>query len=123
MVVAAAMIPLFGLLVAGASETGLPAMPLAVIGFCTGFFLVVQNLEARRAGLLAGVLPWLGIVAGICFLVMAFGFLLGMAAAAFFVLASLGWFAGAVTSAGWMIWLGVRLRGANPLPTAVGTPA
>lgn len=33
-----------------------------------GFSVLVHSLEARRAGLLRGALPWVGIVTGACFL-------------------------------------------------------
>ena len=114
---AAVTFPIFGVLVAifSTSNSTLPELGLVVLGACIAYFLIVQNWEARRAGLLHGVLPWLGLVAGGCFALMAIASLAGQVSSIFFGLAFLSFFAGAITFVFWAIWLGIRLRGATPL--------
>ena len=81
---------------------------LCLVGLVAGGFTVLHNLEAHRVGILGGVLPWLGITAGVFFLVFWLGVLLGLPPLVFF-----GLFVGGVLYAGWAIWLGAWL-GRNP---------
>jgi len=123
---AAITFPTFGVLVAvfSTSNSTLPELGLVVLGACIAFFLLVQNWEARRAGLLHGVLPWLGLVAGGCFALMSAASLAGQVSPIFFGLAYLAFFAGSICFVFWSIWLGLRLRGATRLPGApAGPPA
>ena len=85
-----------------------------------GLSLLVHNVDGRRAGLLHGVLPWVGIVTGLAFAVAGLGFaslLVPMGTTLFTV----GWNAlllGQVLYIVWAIWMGVKLSRSN-----AGAPA
>jgi hypothetical protein len=96
--------PLIALAAWSQAPTWMLQLLLCLIGLTAGGFTILHNLEARRAGLLTGALPWLGIAAGAFFLVFWLGVLLALVPLVF-----LGFFPGAVLYAGWAIWLGVRL--------------
>jgi hypothetical protein len=121
--IAAVSFPIFGIVIAVASNTSVPAIPLAVLAICMSFYLIVQNWEARKAGLLQGVLPWIGLVSGGCFAIMGFGFVVGLASPIFFGLGFLGFFAAIVCFSFWSIWLGIRLRGVTQPAAPAATTA
>jgi hypothetical protein len=101
-------------LVAGASGWVIQLL-LCLVGLVAGGFTILHNLEAHRVRILKGVLPWLGIVSGIFFLVFWFGVLIGLP-----LLTGFGFYIGGILYAAWAIWLGVRL-GRNPAPAAAVT--
>lgn len=113
--VAGIFVPLLiAIVIATQAPAGVQQLAICLLGLTAGGFLTFHNVEAIRAGLLRGVLPWLGIVAGVAFLVLWLGSLVGL-----FPLIALGFFIGTVFYAGWAIWLGRRLR----VPATVGAPA
>ena len=93
---------------AGAPQSVLQLL-VCLLGLAAGGFTVLHNLEALRAGILSGPLPWLGIVAGLAFLVFWLGTLIQLP-----VLMAAGFFTGAVCYAGWSIWLGLELGRTAP---------
>lgn len=92
--------------------------PVAAVLVSAGFgvYLVVVNLVGKRAGLLGRVLPWLGVVSGALFLVVALLMVVGLPERAGF-----GFFPGAALYSGWSLWLGFRLRGKAPEPAVSPT--
>jgi hypothetical protein len=84
-------------------------IPYTVLFVGVGFTLLVHNIEARRAGLLHGALPWIGIAAGTGFIYLGVlqSFVLFTTA---FVM---GWYYGLIPTqvlyVVWTIWLGVHL--------------
>jgi hypothetical protein len=68
---AAVFLPvLFGIeLVSDKGWLGTIVVSLLVL--CVGLTLLIHNINARRAGLLKGALPWIGIVAGVAYLLVA----------------------------------------------------
>jgi hypothetical protein len=87
---------------------GLGTVVSSVLALCVGLSLLVHNIDARRAGLLKGALPWIGIVAGVAYLLLAltvyagFGFIALMLGQVFYI--------------AWATWMGIRLRAGNPAP-------
>jgi hypothetical protein len=85
-----------------------------------GISLLVHNLDARRAGLLQGVLPWLGTVTGVAYVLggIGFGTLLAPGlGTTFFVIGFNVVRLGQVLYIVWAIWLGVHLsRSKAPAP-------
>ena len=118
-VIAMFMPPLVGLVAFLATNTNLPSVPAGVLGFALAVFLIIQNREARKAKLLHGVLPWIGMVAGGAFAVSGLGWLLSLASPLGYGLAFLGLIAGGLCCLFWSVWLGVVLRRAQRLPEIV----
>ena len=76
-----------------------------------GVYLVVMNLVGWRARLLGRVLPWIGIVAGVLFLIAALMIVVGLGAGV-----SLPIVPAIPLYLLWSLWLGFRLRGKAPSP-------
>jgi hypothetical protein len=93
----------------------LGALCVLVIGVCVGISLLVHNLDARRAGLLKGNLPWVGVVAGVAFILAAIGIAISLPPLGFTAL-----ILGQTFYIAWAIWLGMKLGGAK---TATPAPA
>jgi hypothetical protein len=77
-----------------------------------GISILVHNWEARRAGILHGVLPWLGIVSGVAMTLAGIGYALFVpngTRALFFLIAINFLLLGQVLYMVWAIWLGVKL--------------
>lgn len=80
----------------------------SALALCVGLSLLVHNIDARRAGLLRGALPWIGIVAGVAYLLLAltvyagFGFIALMLGQVFYI--------------AWATWMGIRLRASSAAP-------
>jgi hypothetical protein len=97
-------------------------IPYTVLFVGVGFTLLVHNIQARRAGLLHGALPWIGIAAGAGFIYLGVlqSFVLFTTA---FVM---GWYYGLIPTqvlyVVWTIWLGVHLLRAKA-PTRVAAAA
>lgn len=111
-----AMLPLLLALASlGQTRGWLTQLIVCLMGLTAGGFTILHNLEGRRARLLSGPLPWLGIAAGALFLVFWLGILIASTP-----LVAAGLFPGLVLYAAWSIWLGVRL-GRQPVPAAALT--
>jgi hypothetical protein len=98
---------LFGIAVITNAAT-LGTIVVSVLALCIGLSLLVHNIDARRAGLLKGSLPWIGVVAGVAYLLFAL-----------MVYAGLGFVAlilGQVFYIAWAIWIGIKLRASRPAP-------
>ena len=81
-----------------------------------GVNLLIHNIDARRAGLLHGVPPWLGIITGVAFVVAGLGI---------WTIAPLGFIGlilGQTFYIAWAVWMGVILSAAPKTGTA-STPA
>lgn len=103
------------------SQGQAPSAPIGLLCLCIGVFLLIQNWEARKAGLLHGVLPWIGLVSGGAFVLTGLSFLPTVANVLFmYVFAILFWVIATISFMFWSIWLGIYLRSAEQLPT---TPA
>jgi hypothetical protein len=107
--------PLLAVALVAGSPAWVTQLLLCLVGLVAAGFTVLHNLEAHRVKILTGVLPWLGIVSGIFFLVFWLGVLIGLP-----LLTGFGFFIGGILYAGWAIWLGVRLR-RGPAPIAALT--
>ncbi|HVD00756.1 MAG TPA: hypothetical protein VNG93_06370 [Candidatus Dormibacteraeota bacterium] len=83
---------------------------LCLIGLVAGGFTILHNLEAHRVGILSGLLPWVGILSGVFFLVLWLGVLLSLPPLTFF-----GLFVGGILYAAWAIWLGIKLGRKAPV--------
>ena len=104
--------PLLAIVAAAGSPAWAMQLLLCLMGLVAGGFTILHNLEAHRVKILSGVLPWLGIAAGVFFLVFWLGVLLNLPPLVF-----PGLFAGGVLYAGWATWLGVVLgRKRAPVP-------
>ena len=88
---------------------------VCLVGLAAGGFTILHNLEGRRARIVTGALPWLGIAAGGFFLLFWLGALITL-----IPLIVVGLFAGLVLYAAWAIWLGVQL-GRKPVLAAAVT--
>lgn len=98
------------------------AIPYVVLWLGVGFALFVHNIEGRRAGLLHGVLPWIGMAAGVGFVylgVVQSFVLFTMAFVMFWYNALLPT---QVLYLVWAIWMGVHLiRSKTPARVAAAT--
>lgn len=77
-----------------------------------GISILVHNWDARRAGVLHGVLPWLGIVSGVALTLAGMGYPLFVpigTRALFFLITINFLLIGQVLYMVWAIWLGVKL--------------
>jgi hypothetical protein len=94
---------------------GLGTTAASVLALCVGFSLLVHNIDARRAGLLKGALPWIGVVAGVAYILVAltiyagFGFIALMLGQTFYI--------------AWATWLGMNWRAAKASPAGAHTGA
>jgi hypothetical protein len=70
-----------------------------------GVSLLIHNIDARRAGLIKGALPWLGIVTGAAYVVAGLG-IWTIAAIGF-----TGLILGQTFYIAWAAWMGARLSG------------
>jgi hypothetical protein len=107
--------PILAIVVVLGSPAWLVQLLLCLVGLAGGGFTILHNLEAHRAKILTGILPWLGILSGVFFLVFWLGVLIGLP-----LLTGFGFFIGGVLYAVWAIWLGVRL-GRGHVPVAALT--
>jgi hypothetical protein len=82
----------------------LGAVALGLLGLTAGLSLLIHNLDARRAGLVKGVMPWLGVVSGAGYILMALG-QLGLE-----VLEFAGLVVGQTFYIAWAVSMGVWLR-------------
>jgi len=92
----------------------LGALCVLVIGVCVGISLLVHNIDARRAGLLKGNLPWVGVVAGVAYILAGIGIAISLPPLGFTAL-----ILGMTFYIAWAIWLGVKLgsaKNATPSP-------
>ncbi len=92
----------------------LGALCVLVIGICVGISLLVHNIDARRAGLLKGNLPWVGVVAGVAYILAGIGIAISLPPLGFSAL-----ILGQTFYIAWAIWLGVKLgsaKNATPSP-------
>lgn len=97
-------------LITGSAFLG--ALCVLVIGVCVGISLLVHNIDARRAGLLKGNLPWVGVVAGVAYILAGIGIAISLPPLGFTAL-----ILGQTFYIAWAIWLGVKL-GSSKTPTA-----
>jgi hypothetical protein len=72
-----------------------------VLALCLGVVLLVYNIGARRARLLGGVLPWLGIIAGAAYVIVAPSIVSAIGSVPLWV--------GIVFYVGWATGIGVHL--------------
>lgn len=78
-----------------------------------GVYLILINWVAQRAHLLGRVVPPLGIVTGVSFLLPAFGIFFSVGGVFFLLLIP-----GVPLFLVWSVWLGLKLRGQAPAPAA-----
>ena len=112
---AAVFLPvLFGIAVITNNGT-LGTIVASLLALCIGLTLLIHNIEARRAGLLRGTLPWIGIVTGVAYLLVAIGIYAGFGIDALWL--------GQVFFIAWAIWMGVNLRSTKAAPAAGLAPS
>jgi hypothetical protein len=113
------------------------AVPNALTWGGVGISILVHNWDARRAGILHGVLPWLGIVSGVAMTLGGIGYYalfvpIGMTAHFspdrnqdfFFLIAINSLLLGQVVYMVWAAWLGVKLaRSKVAAPATLASPA
>lgn len=91
-----------------------------------GISLLIHNLGARRAGLLHGLLPWLGIVTGVAYILAGIGFGAILIPGIGMTLYLIGFNVlelGEVVYIVWAIWLGVKLSWTRAAVPAAVAPA
>jgi hypothetical protein len=113
---AAVFLPVFFGIAIVTNNGTLGTIIVSLLALCVGLSLLIHNIEARRAGLLQGSLPWIGIVTGVAFLLVAIGIytvIIGFVAV---------WL-GQVFYITWAIWIGVKLRGTKAAPTVGLAPS
>ena len=112
---AAVFLPvLFGIAVITNNGT-LGTIVASLLALCIGLTLLIHNIEARRAGLLRGTLPWIGIVTGVAYLLVAIGI--------YAVFGFVALWLGQVFFIAWAIWMGVNLRSTKAAPTVGLAPS
>jgi hypothetical protein len=112
---AAVFLPvLFGIAIVTNNGT-LGTIVVSLLSLCVGLSLLIHNIDALRAGLVRGTLPWIGIVDGVAFLLVAIGIYAGIGILALWI--------GLVFYIAWAIWMGVRLRRTKAIPTAGLAPS
>lgn len=112
---AAVFLPvLFGIAIV-TNNGNLGTIVVSLLSLCVGLSLLIHNIDARRAGLVRGTLPWIGIVDGVAFLLVAIGIYAGIGILALWI--------GLVFYIAWAIWMGVRLRKTKAVPTAGLAPS
>ncbi len=112
---AAVFLPvLFGIAIVTNNGT-LGTIVVSLLALCVGLSLLIHNIDALRAGLLRGTLPWIGIVDGVAFLLVAIGIYAGIGILALWI--------GLVFYIAWAIWMGVRLRRTKAAPAAGLAPS
>lgn len=89
---------------------GVPfAVPYALMWVGVGIGVLIHNVDGHRAGLLRGVLPWLGMATGAIYIIVG----LAYGAVLFTMALVMVWYYGILTAQVlfivWAIWLGVRL--------------
>ena len=96
-------------------------IPYILLWLGVGISLLVHNIEGRRAGLLHGVLPWLGVAAGVGFIYL--GVL--QSPVLFTTTFVMAWYYGLLPTEvlyiAWAIWMGVHLsrsKSASPAMAA-----
>lgn len=84
-----------------------------LIGLTVGISLLIHNLDARRAGLMQGVLPWLGVAAGVAYILAGISIVTSLPLIGFpaVVLGQTGYIA-------WAVWMGAQLGGSKALAQA-----
>lgn len=119
-VVAVVMPALLGI---GQIISSLVLMPISylLIFACVGISLVIYNLGGGRTELLNGVLPWLGIAAGMSYIIAGIGFgtLLSPFGMSFFPIGFNVLLLGQTLFIAWAIWLGVKLSRSKAESTAL----
>ena len=116
---AGAMAPVVLVLGLIARSTFLSALAVLVIGACVGVSMLVHNIDGRRAGLLRGWLPWVGIISGVGLILAGIGIPLALPPVGF-----TGLIVGQVLYIAWGIWMGTTLSRAKhtapaPAPTTM----
>jgi TctA family transporter len=112
---AAVFLPvLFGIAIVTNNGT-LGTIVVSLLALCVGLSLLIHNIDALRAGLVRGTLPWIGILDGVAFLLVAIGIYAGIGILALWI--------GLVFYIAWAIWMGVRLRRTKAVPTAGLAPS
>jgi len=104
----AAMGPVILVLGLVVRSTFLSALAVLVVGICAGVSLLVHNIDARRAGLLHGWLPWVGIISGVGLILAGIGIPLSLPPLGF-----TGLIVGQVLYIAWGIWMGMTLTRAK----------
>ena len=88
-----------------------------------GLSLLIHNLDARRAGILRGALPWIGTATAVFYLLAAIGYAIFAFGGPF----AIGWNSlqlAVLLYLVWAIWLGVHLlRSKAPAPAAPAASA
>jgi hypothetical protein len=102
-------------------------VPSALTWGGVGISILVHNWDARRAGILHGVLPWLGIVSGAAMTFAGIGYPLFVPVATralFFQITINFLLLGQVLYMVWAVWLGVKLaRSKVAAPATLASPA
>lgn len=105
----------------------LQAVPDALTWGGVGISILVHNWEARRTGILRGLLPWLGIVSGVAMTLAGIGYALFIPIglnALFFLIGVNFLLLGQVLYMVWAIWLGLKLaRSKVAAPATLASPA
>lgn len=119
-VVMPAVLGLFVLVNAGVPEL---APTYFLLYGSVGLSLLIHNLDARRASILRGVLPWLGMVTAVFYLLAGIGYAIYLFGGPF----AIGWNSLQLASllyVVWAIWLGIHLiRSKAPRPAASAAAA
>ena len=84
-----------------------------LIGLTVGISLLIHNLDARRAGLLGGAMPWLGVATGVAYILAGFGIATSLPPLGFtaLILAQTFYIA-------WAVWMGAKPSGSKATTTA-----
>ena len=104
----------------------LQAPSFLVLFLAVATTLLVHNFEGRRAGLLRGALPWLGIVTGVLYVICGLayiGILLPSIGMTVFIVGLNINFLTEIAYIVWAIWMGVHLTRSRVATSAVPRPA
>lgn len=88
-----------------------------LIFILVGISLLIHNIDARRVGLLSGILPWLGIITGASYIVA------GLCIWSLVPVGFAGLILGQTFYIAWAIWMGMRLSSSRTAATTTPAPA
>lgn len=96
-----------------ANSGAVVSISFLLIGLTVGISLLIHNLDARRAGLLHGAMPWLGVATGVAYILAGIGIATSLPPLGFTAL-----ILGQTFYIAWAVWMGAKMGGPKTTTTA-----